>query len=852
MCARLSYAISSVRLTFTLCFSHPTRRLRMTRLLLFFVCLWPALAFAQDAPPAEGERAERTRIARIDVRGAELESTHSVVLRASGLQVGQEVTLPLDEAFGDAIRGIYALSQFADVRILEEGTSEEGVHLVIEVTETPRLRELNLDGVRRGWREDLRTRIPLLRGSRVAEADLRRTELTVKQFYAEKGFHLAVVRAVQMPALTGTGVDVLVRVDPGRRVKVGDIVFNGNEELSDRQLRRRFKENKGRAWWRFWGPSNYKADKLHEDIQGVVAYYNRRGFLDARVVQDTVIISQGRRPRAFIRVDLHEGPQFHFRNIEWEGNTIYTDEQLSRSLGFQHGDVYNGEQFEQNLYGNRSQSDISSLYYNQGHMRFNVQPAIRIVNGDSIDVTFDVFEGDVYRFRGITIAGNDKTKEHVIRRELFTIPGQNFSREAITESLRRLSQLNYFEAEALQRNPGIDIDDEERTVDLTYTVAEAGGDQLELSGTYGSIGLILQLRVTFNNFSAQNLFKREAWRPLPMGDGQQLSLGIQTSGRAYQSYSISFTEPWFRGRPTPVGFSLSYSNYDYSRFYSNSLFNVGNTDDALRFGTASARAFVRQRLSWPDDKFVGGVGIGYRFYNLNQRYYDLPEGRSNELTFETNLSRNSEDNPIFPRRGSRFDLAVTLAPPIGEFIQYHKWDLRTGWNAPITQRLSVGITGHLGYIGSFTSDDVRFQRYLPGGSPFDTQGLSSFTFGKDIVYMRSYPAQSIGPRREGDPVGGRVLNKYTTELRYLAVQNAQLQAAPYVFADFVNTWDSFTSYNPSQLYRSAGLGVRLFLPILGMLEFAYGYAFDEFEPISRDDDGQSKWRLQFTIGQGFN
>ena len=804
---------------------------------------------AQQATPVSS--GSTYKILGLTVEGATSEGTRNIVIQASGLRTGQEVTLPLDAAFSDALRDVYKLDLFTDVKLVEERRVGDGVFLRFDVEEAPRLRDYRFEGVKKGWRDDLRKELPFIKGARVSETDLRRAEMAAEQFHAQKGFPLAQAQATTTTNEDGS-MDVVVAVNRGARVQIGDIEVVGNEEVSDRRLRKTLKNTKPKAWWKFWGRSTFKEDKLDEDLESLVAYYHKRGYYDAHIVRDThyVRVEDGK-PEVVLEIGVHEGPQYHIRDIEWEGNTLYTDETLSNTLALREGDVFNRERYEANLHGNRAQNDVSSLYQNQGYLRFGVQPTIRVAPGDSLDLLFDVFEGDVYDFGAIRIAGNDKTKEHVIRRELYTIPGQPYSRESIIESIRRLSQLNYFNAETLQQGPGMDVDDESKTVDLSYNVEEVGGDQLELSGTWGRIGLILQLRLTFNNFSAQNLFNGGAWDPLPMGDGQQLSLAVQTSGLAYQNYSISFTEPWFRGRPTPIGFSLGFNKIDYSKY--RSLYSTAaDRSNAFRFLNFSARGFYSQRLKWPDDKFSHQTGLGYRFYDLSQNYGDLPKGISHELTFEQRLTRNSQDHPIFPRRGSNFEASLEIAPPVPGFIQYHKWGLKNAFNAPFTNRLTLGISTQFGYVGSFKKEGVQFQRFLLGGSPFESQGLNSTTFGKDIVYLRSYPLAALGPQQNGEAVGGRILNKYTAEVRWLAVQSPQLQAAPYLFMDAANTWDSFNSYNPSQLYRSAGVGVRLFLPILGMLEFAYGYRFDQYTPISADENGERGWKLQFTIGQGFN
>ncbi len=820
----------------------------MLRRLLFLpfcllVLVGTAQAQAQPAPSAASYK-----ILGVTVEGAATEGTRSVVLQASGLRTGQEVTLPLDATFSDAMRDIYKLNIFTDVKLIEERRVGDGVFLRIDVTEAPRLSDYEFINVRKGWRDDIRKRLPFIRGARLSETDLRRAEMEIEQYYAEKGFPLAEATATATTNADGS-LNVKLAVAHGARVEIGEIRIAGNDEVSDSRLRKTLKNTRPKSWWKFWGHSTFKEDKVDEDLANLISFYNKRGYYDAHVVRDTsfVQVAAGK-PEVVLEIEVHEGPQYHIRNIEWEGNTLYPDQALSNALGMAEGDVFNGERFEQNLYGNRAQNDVSSLYQNQGYLRFGVEPRVRVAPGDSVDLVFDVFEGDIYDFGAIRIAGNDKTKEHVIRRELYTIPGQPYSRESVVESIRRLSQLNYFNAETLQQGPGMNVDDEDKSVDLTYSVEEVGGDQLELSGTWGRIGLILQLRVTFNNFSAQNLLNGSAWDPLPMGDGQQLSLAVQTSGLAYQNYSISFTEPWFKGRPTPIGFSLGFNRIDYSKYT-----RLGSSaNDAFKFTNASLRGFYSQRLKWPDDKFTHQTALGYRFYDLSQRYGDLPAGASHEMTFEQRLTRNSQDHPIFPRRGSSFEASLEVAPPVPGFIQYHKWGLKNAFNAPFTNKLTLGISTHFGYVGSFTGEGVQFQRFLLGGSPFESQGLSGATFGKDIIYMRAYPFRALGPQQGGEAVGGRILNKYTAELRWLAVQSPQLQAAPYLFFDAANTWDSFNSYNPSELYRSAGVGTRLFLPILGMLEFAYGYRFDQYPAINAEDNGERGWKFQFTIGQGFN
>ena len=790
------------------------------------------------------------QIANIEIRGIESEATKSFIRQTSGLEIGQNVTVPVDPAFGEAIRSIFRLGNYGDVKIFEESRQGDQVNLVIEVKEVPRLGEYNFEGIRKSHRRDLEEKAPLLSRTPLKLADIERTEQIIKEFYVEKGRPLASVEVVRVENPDNNTVDLTFEIDRGPVVEVEDIAIDGNELLSEKKLRKKMKTKEDR-WWRFWKKAKYERKKYEEDLQGLVAYMNEMGHYDAQVIDESVYLDtlSSKKPRMVVELNLREGPRYNIRDINWEGNTVYTDQFLTQSLGFERGDVYNRTKLEENLYANKRSSDVSSLYMNRGYMTFRLQPTVRVVEGDSLDLSFDLSEGDIFEFGTIEIAGNDKTKDHVVRRELYTIPGQTFSRDAIQESIRRLMQLNYFSQESLAGGPGVEVDEARKVVDLTYSLEETGSDQLQLSGTWGQFGLVLSLGFEFNNFSAQNIFTKGAWKPLPSGDGQRLSLGVQTNGRFYQNYSIGFTEPWFRGKPTPVGFSVSYSKIGQNPFVS--------TNSNSNLVTASGRVFYEKRLKWPDDKFSYLSGIQYRLTDNDSLYQTLPLGVSQEVTLQQVLSRNSTDNPLFPSQGSTLRFSVELAAPVGNFIQYHKWRFQNNWHIPLVPKVSLSFGSDFGYVGTLTGGDIQFQRFVVGGSPFDTQGtFNQFFFATDVVYMRGYPAGALGPRINGEPIGGRILNKYTSELRWMAIQSEQLQAAPYVFMDAANTWNDFNDYNPHDLFRSAGFGMRFFLPILGMLELTYGYNFDEFDgstTVSRSEhDGTRQWLFQFTIGQGFN
>ncbi|MEO1077304.1 MAG: POTRA domain-containing protein, partial [Bacteroidota bacterium] len=471
----------------------------------------------------------------LSVAGTEDENTRRFVLQVSGLEVGQRVQMPVDDGIAEAVRKLYQAGSFSNVEVLAENIVGEGIFLLIRVEEQPRLASIQFEGVKRGQRDDLEETVPLLRGRPVRPADLARTEQAIINYFRDEGYLLATVDHTVSVNDNGRA-DVVFNVDRGRKVEVENISFVGNDSYSERTLRKRLKNTPEDRWWRFWSGESFVAQDFEEDLQTLVDWYQDKGYYGARVLQDSVWVEgedEGE-PEVHIQIKVEEGPLYVIRDVSFEGNTEYTDAQLRTALGFEVGEPYSKKKFEQNLYYNPDHSDIASLYTDRGYLRFNAIPTITTAPGDSLDIAFLINEGDIYEFGQITIAGNTKTKEHVVRRELRTIPGQTYSRQAIERSVRELVTLNYFAQEELAGGPSIEIDEESRTVGLTYNLTEAGGDQLELSGGWGGFtGLLLQAGVRFNNFSIQNLFDGSAWRPVPSGDGQTLALQVQTNGRFY-------------------------------------------------------------------------------------------------------------------------------------------------------------------------------------------------------------------------------------------------------------------------------------------------------------------------------
>lgn len=835
--------------------------MRLNLLALFLLLSVPGLALAQPTPIASrpvspfDQPPQEFEILNLRVEGVEDESMVDYVYRLSGLYQGQQVTIPGDPAFSNAIKQLYGVGSFQNVEIIAEKTVGTGVHLVLRVEPVAQMASYAISGLKKSYREEIKEDVPLVVGRPARTPDIERTRQVIKDYLSDKGFLLATVEVNEVRNSEGQVVLDFV-VERGPKVEIGAIQFVGNEEFSDRKLRSQLEDTKQEVWWKFWRKSRFDAEKFAEDKERVVEFYNSRGYYDARVVRDSVYLDTSKPddPEIVVQLTVEEGPQYHIRHIEWVGNTVYPDAVLTEALGVEEGDVYNAERISQRLAFSQDNTDVTSLYYDTGYIQFNVNDIVTVTPGDSLDLTFEIFEGDIYEFGDIRIAGNTKTKDYVIRRQLRTLPGQTFSRAAIQRSIRDLVQLNYFDQEGLGKGPDV-VPGEDKTVDLVYNVTETGGDQIELSGGWGGsqssggLGLLLQARVTFNNFSIQKVFDAESWRPLPSGDGQQLSLGVQLGGY-YQNYHVSFTEPWFRtNRPTPFSVSLSHSRYDYSNYRRNFFSQPDSTRSGDKFSTTSARIAYGQQLAWPDDFFQTSTSLGYQLYSLQGggSFYGLPQGTNQELTIMQRLTRNSTNNPIFPTAGSNLELSLEIAPPLPNFVQYWKAKARTDWYVPIYGKLALKAGGQFGYLGSLTGESVEFQRFLVGGTPMQAQ----YIYGKDLVFMRGYPIQVISPRRGGAAIGGRVLNQYTSELSLVAVTSPQFQLQPYLFFDAANTWSGFNTYNPFELYRSGGVGARIFLPILGMLDLTYGYNFDRYQPLQVGDDGRRRWHFQFTLGQSF-
>lgn len=766
-----------------------------------------------------------------------LQSTNEpFIIATSGLQVGEEILVP-GSAITNALRRIYRTGLYADVQILEGSRTDEGIYLTIFVREQPRLDSFEIVGIKKSARREVRERIPLLTGFGITNSTIAQAESAIKRYYLEKGYRYTNVNnRVEVIDSVLNRANILFTIEPGTRLQVERINIIGNETVSDRIAKKKMKEVKENTWYRL-ARQLFKKDKYETAKENLISYYKSRGYRDVQIVNDSVYVTDtGRREGIQIDVNVIEGPKYFVRNIVWDGNTVHTEERLNQALGFNKGDVFNETLFQENLEINKDETDITSIHQNLGYLFFRIEPNIQVVAADSLDLNFFIIEDEIAKIEKVEIKGNTRTHDNVIRRELRTYPAEIYSRSAIIRSVRQLQTLNYFVPEKI--DPQLDVDYDKKITNITYNLEETTGtDNFELSGGFGGrgIGMILSARVNFNNFSIQNMFNRDAYSILPTGDGQRLSLGIQVTGRGYQNYDIGFNEPWLNGKPTSLGFNTSYSLYNTST-YTYELF--------------STSVSMGRRLTWPDDYFSQSNAIILQKYNVDDQegQYFGASGNTFLLSFRSSIERNSLDNFISPNNGSKLSLSAEFAPPVFAFSQYYKLKAEYQYHIPIIGKLvsSFGLEwGHLGWFGS--EGRSQFQRYYMGGTPL--QQRQSFT--NDNIDLKGFPGGlggSITPFANGQPIGGRIYNKYSTELRYPLVSNAQLQLIPYIFAEAGNVYRTFNTYDPFDVKRVSGIGTRIFLPILGLVDLSYGYRFDGVYGTSILP---RRWEFLFNIGAPF-
>ncbi|MEZ4738804.1 MAG: outer membrane protein assembly factor BamA [Flavobacteriales bacterium] len=804
---------------------------------------------------------EEYEIGGITVSGTMSTDPNAVKL-FTGLIVGDRITVP-GERITRAINNLWEQKLFSDVAIEAAEIRGRTIFLHIIVVENPRLSRFKFEGVSKSEGDKLRDEIDLIRGQQVNEATLENTRATVRRFYVDKGFLKADMDVVRSPdTLMQNSVMLILKVNKGPKVKIDEVEFIGNEELTDQQLRRAMKKTRSRPWYNFFGSSKFISAEYKTDKSRVIDKYNEEGFRNAAIVRDTMYFISDSRVKVEVTVD--EGNKFHYRNVTFSGNSKHSTELLTSILNVNKGDVYNRKELDSRLYMNPNGRDVSSLYMDDGYLSFYPDPVELLVEGDSIDLDIRIREGKQYRIRNVIIKGNTKTNEHVVRREIRTKPGQLFNRSDVIRTQRELSQLGYFNPETLGVNPV--QDPRTGTVDLEYTVEEKPSDRLELSGGWGAGRLVLSVGLSFTNFSLRNIFNGKAYTPLPAGDGQTLNLRAQTNGSFFQSYSLSFVEPWLGGRkPNALSFSTYYSVQTNGQ---NKYLNTvdGKIPNPLRqsLNIIGVTLGLGKRLTWPDDYFIMRGTLGFQNYDLRNYssgavVFDFTNGSSNVLSGLFQISRESIDQPFFARSGSKIGFSVKATPPwslmgptkdwenlppqqLYQWAEFHKWKFTTQWfnkltNSKTGHNLVLMLRTGFGFLGRYNDlvGNSPFERFYLGGS-----ALTGFQLdGREIVGLRGYDDFSLSPS-----TGNFLITKYTAELRFPVSLNPSAQIYTTVFTEAGNTWATFDQFDPFKLYRSAGFGLRLFLPMFGPMGLDYGWRLDDVPYLPN----MAKSQFHFTIG----
>ena len=793
-------------------------------------------------------------IGGIKITGSE-NLDNQIITLISGLQVGDKITLPGEETT-KAIQNLWRQKLFDDVGIYVTEVKGNLVFLEIRLKELPKLSKYGIRGLKKSKQSSLREELDLTSGTIVTENLIISTQNTARKYYVDKGYLNADVNVVKRPDTTRSNSVILeITIDKGEKVKIKDINIYGNQNLEDQAVRKAMKETKRKRPWNIFKGSKLKEKDYEDDLDLIIEKYNSKGYRDARVTKDSIYqVSDDR-----IAIDIHieEGNKYYFRDITWLGNTKYSTETLNRVLKINKGDVYDASYLQERLFLDPTGGDVSSLYLDNGYLFFDLNPVEVLVENDSIDIEMRIREGRQATVRNVTVIGNDRTNDKVIMRELRTKPGELFRRSDIQRSMRELQQLGFFEPTQLNVNPKPDA--ETGTVDIEYSVVERSTSQLQLEGGWGGGSIVGTLGLSFNNFSARNIFNKEAWKPLPSGDGQTINLRATTNGTFYQAYSASFTEPWLGGKK-PTSLTASVYHNVQSNYKSKESPDYGDlrvTGIGLGLG---------KRLKWPDDYFTLYYGADFQRYNLNNYGGQLlglsfSDGTLRNFNGRITLGRNSTDYPIYPRRGSLFNITGEFTPPYSlwnnknyadipdqvkyEWLEYYKIKVNSSWFTELFNKTVLKMHGEFGYLGAYNSEVglPPFERFYVGGD-----GLQNFSLdGREIIGLRGYPNLSVVPTDETNEAGS-VYTKFTLELRYLITENPNAQIFTLAFLEGGNNYARFKNYEPFNLKRSAGFGMRIFMPMFGLLGVDFGYGFDPYPGSGLEPSG---WNTHFIIGQQF-
>ncbi len=860
--------------------------------LIFIIFIFSTKTFSQNESYVSGNKYV---IKDITVTGNTSFNSQTIVT-FSGLRKGQEIIVPSDKT-SNAIKKLWASNLFSDVNLFVSKIEGNEMFLTIDVKELPTLSEVKITGVKKSKQEDIIKENKLNKGVKVTENLLTTTKNYLQNKYAKKGYMSSKVYLNPIIVKDSAGkenVNLVVNIDKGEKAKVSSIDFSGNENISSSKLRKKMKNTKRKGLkepLRIFKRSKFVEENYKEDIDNLIATYKEKGFRDVQINGGDPVLNDNN--TISLNINVNEGKKYYIGDIEFTGNTVYSDRYLKQKLGVYKGDIYNAVLLDKQISDatNPDADDIANLYQNNGYMFSNVVPVEAGVRNDTIDFEIRISEGKLTYFKNISVSGNDKTNDHVVYRELRTKPGQVYSKQNVIRSLRELGQMGFFDAEQLVpniKNPNPN----DGTVDVEYSVVEKGSSQIQLQGGYGGGGFIGTLGLSFNNFSIKNIFNKKAYQPLPMGDGQTLSLRA-SAAQTYQTYSLSFMEPWLGGKK-PQQFSMSFSYSRYFRF--NQV--TRDVDRDQEFGILGVSVGLAKRLKVPDDYFTLSQSVSLQHFNLNNYqttlFQNISDGYANSLAYTVGLTRDDKAiNPIFPVRGSRFSLTGKFTFPYSlvngvdyknlgdqeeyklknsqgnyvdennnvvvdykdaaadlskvdqeryKWLEFYKIKFEGDWYSSLYKKLILRSNVSLGYLGAYNNDRgvVPFERFSLGGSGLGGAGLQQI----ETVRMRGYPDNGSLSTEDGDII----FNRFSIELRHpISMKSPTAQIYALAFAEAGNSFDDYRDYNPFDMYRAAGAGIRINMAAFGLLGIDFAYGFDALP-------GQTKvngWETHFILGREF-
>lgn len=780
----------------------------------------------------------------------------SVLLTISKLAVGDRILVPGD-ATSSAVKNLWEQRLFDDIELAIAKTSNDTIYFDFNLVEIPRVSRIELTGLTKSEKTDVQEKLNNQK-SKVVNDNLNKTiKAVIEKHFFEKGYLNTAIDITYLPDTTDANSKVVkVDVDKKSKVKVHAINIEGNTIFSDARLKKFMKKTKEQAWYKLFGSGKFIQEKYEEDKDKMVAKMREKGYREAEIISDS--ISKYNNKSIVIDMKVHEGPKYYFGDITFVGNAKYPTSVLRQVLRIDKGEVFSEAKLEKTLRSSPSSDDVSSLYLNDGYLTFNVDPVQTKIYGDTIDLEIRIFEGPQYTINKIILKGNELTNDQVVLREIRTKPGQKFSKDALIRSQRQITQLGNFDEQKVDIKPIPNPND--GTVDIQYSVVEKPSDQIELSGGFGGGRVIGTLGLTFNNFSAKNILNLKAYKPLPKGDGQKLSIRGQTNGKYYQSYSFSFSEPWLGGKK-PIYFGIS----AFTSLQSNGLSNGNANQQKIRLNGLTFS--LGKQLKWPDDYFRIDYAANLQQFKLtNYGGYLFENGDSYDLSLSQVFSRNSVDAPIYPTSGSNIKFTVQATLPYSafngknydnlatadryKFSEYHKWKFESQMFQAIYGKLVLKAQAQFGFIGFYNKavGQAPFGRFKVGGD-----GLQGFDFlqGSEVIGLRGYSNNSVVPEGAITTAGSPIFNKYVMELRYPITLGESAQVFGLVFAEGGNTWNKFADFNPFNVKRSVGIGARIFLPIFGLLGIDYGYGFDKIPGNPDANKGQFHFSIAQQMG-GFN